>query len=204
MLIGYKCKVCGAPVDPETGYCKYCDTLNPKPSKSNYPLNESPRIYIHEGDNKKEIKPIRLNVGLDSIQTSIVTEDGCKEFNTLQYVTLSITAPLQDDVFSILSLKTFQVTCTGFFSGYAHMFTGYIKGWYCHSTDVDINYNLDIASLNPVDFWNTRKIYLPPIYPMKCPVCGAMLNPEKKNCDYCGYWWIYSPEGKLYEIERGK
>ena len=28
MLIGYRCKVCGAPVDPETGYCEYCGTDN--------------------------------------------------------------------------------------------------------------------------------------------------------------------------------
>lgn len=142
MLIGYRCKVCGAPVDPKIGYCKYCNILNFKPIIRK-PLKDDgkPRLIVRSGDKETELTPTKR-------------------------------------------------------VGYAHEFERFAQRidqniWISN----DPMWRFDIASVRPVDFWNTRRIHNPVLEGMRCPICGADLDPEKSKCDYCGYWWIYSQDG---------
>lgn len=203
MLIGYRCKVCGAPVDPETGYCKYCDTLNFKPTINKPTKDERPRIIVRDGSNKVEVEPRNVTISMEPTPPMIdITslEDTERRFIagfvTPQYARFSATAHLTNTAINILSRPIFDVVFTGFQKGYAHEFQAYTK-----ELEVAMEVNaitemtFDIISVKPVDLWNTRKIHNPILEGMKCPICGAPLDPEKSKCDYCGYWWLYSPEG---------
>ena len=77
MLIGYRCKVCGAPVDPETGYCQYCDTLNFKPI-INKPIKDDgrPRIIIRDSESELEILPYALSLTLEELPMIEITSLG--------------------------------------------------------------------------------------------------------------------------------
>ena len=203
MLIGYRCKVCGAPVDPETGYCKYCDTLNFKPI-INKPLkdDEKPRIIIRNGDDEAEIAPKQLTLTLEDVPLLEVTAlgDDYRRFIPAiqhnQYARFSAYTYLTARTIGILTRPVFDVVFTGFRQGYAHEFKGYAQSI---ETTISMNQfaytHFDIVSVKPVDLWNTRRIHNQILEGMRCHICGADLDPEKSKCDYCGYWWIYSPEG---------
>lgn len=202
MLIGYRCKVCGAPVDPEVGYCKYCDTVNFKPIINGSKRVEKPRIIVRDGSDEVEINPTEIKLSMETTPmieiTSLADTErrfiaGCV---TPQYARFSATAHITNTAINILYRPIFNVVFTGFKKGYAHEFRAYMQNM---ETTIEMNaiaeMTFDIVSVNPVDLWNTRKIHNAITEGMRCPICGAPLDPEKSKCDYCGYWWLYSPEG---------
>ena len=199
MLIGYRCKVCGAPVDPETGYCHYCDTLNFKPIIRKPIKDERPRIIVRDGDEEAEIKPSGLSLTLEdavSINPGRSIDGKMLPLRHNQYARFSASTYLTIKAIGILTKPVFDVVFTGFRQGYAHEFKAYsenIETIFAVNEIVETTF--DIVSVNPVDLWNTRRIHDPILEGMKCPICGADLDPEKSKCDYCGYWWIYSPDG---------
>ena len=203
MLIGYRCKVCGAPVDPETGYCQYCDTLNFKPI-INKPIKDDgrPRIIIRDGESELEILPYALSLTLEEDPMIEITSLGDVERRYIpaiqhcQYARFSVKANFSEKQTDILLRNiVFDTVFTGFRPGYAHEFKAYASDFRISMLPSTIAYSdFDIVSVNPVDLWNTRKIHNPILEGMRCPICGADLDPEKSKCDYCGYWWIYSPE----------
>ena len=204
MLIGYRCKVCGAPVDPETGYCKYCDTLNFKPIIRK-PIKDDgkPRIVIRDGKDEAETFPREISLTLEEepmIEITSLDDHGRRFIPTIQhnqYARFSVHTYFTAKLIGILTHSVFDVVFTGFRVGYAHEFKGYaqnIKSEFSVNSIVDTHF--DIVSVNPVDMWNTRRIHNLILEGMRCPICGAGLDPEKSKCDYCGYWWIYSPEGE--------
>lgn len=202
MLIGYRCKVCGAPIDPETGYCKYCDTLNFNPIVDKPLINEKPRIIVRHENEEAEIEPLELSLSLERTPMIDVTmlEDTTRRyiagFADNQYARFSVKSYAKMDAINILRQPSFDVVSTGFRKGYGHEFLAYTDNVglsFFGGKDI-INY-FDIVSVKPVDLWNTRRIHNQILEGMRCPICGADLGPEKSKCDYCGYWWIYSPEG---------
>lgn len=207
MLIGYRCKVCGAPVDPKTGYCKYCDTLNFKPIIRK-PLKDDgkPRIIIRDGYKEAEINPLRLSLTVEEPQIIEVTSltDTTRRFipgivdHGGQYARFSASTYITNNAIDILTQPVFDVVFTGFRQGYAHEFKGYTENMETvFSVNAIAETKFDIVSVNPVDLWNTRRIHNPIMEGMRCPICGAPLDPDKSKCDYCGYWWLYSPEGNI-------
>lgn len=203
MLIGYRCKVCGAPVDPETGYCQYCDTLNFKPI-INKPIKDDgrPRIIIRDSESELEILPHALSLTLEESPMIEITSLGDVERRYIpaiqhnQYARFSVETYFEFESIGILQKPVFDVVFTGFRAGYAHEFEGYVANMETHfPINETAATRFDIVSVHPVDFWNTRRIHNPILEGMRCPICGADLDPEKSKCDYCGYWWIYSPEG---------
>lgn len=200
MLIGYRCKVCGAPVDPETGYCHYCDTLNFKPIIRKPIKDERPRIIVRGGDEEAEIFPQELSLTLEEepmIEITSLDDDGRRFMPAIrhnQYAKFSVKTVLTEKQTAILRNQVFDAVFTGFRPGYAHEFKAYVSDFRISMLPRTIAYSdFDVVSVNPVDLWNTRKIHNP-VLEMKCPICGADLDPEKSKCDYCGYWWIYSQE----------
>lgn len=203
MLIGYRCKVCGAPVDPETGYCQYCDTMNFKPIIRK-PLKDDgkPRLIVRSRDKEAELTPTKLSLTLEDDPLLEVTSlgDDYRRFipaiRHTQYARFSVQTNLTEEAVDVLSNPIFDVVFTGFRVGYAHEFEGFAQYmdqniWISN----DPMWRFDIVSVRPVDFWNTSRIHNPILEGMRCPICGADLDPEKSKCDYCGYWWIYSPDG---------
>lgn len=204
MLIGYRCKVCAAPVDPETGYCHYCDTLNFKPIIRKPLKEEKPRVIVREGGKEVEIRPTVLSLTLEDtplIEVTPLGDDGRRFIPGIrndQYARFSAEAYVSAEAQSILlDSPTFDVVFTGFQPGYAHEFKGYVQNLQLPEFAIGriLEFSFDIVSVNPVDLWNTRRIHNPILEGMRCPICGANLDPEKSKCDYCGYWWIYSSEG---------
>lgn len=198
MLIGYRCKVCGAPVDPETGYCKYCDTLNAKPIANKPIKDERPRIIVRDGKSESEIFPQALSLTLEEDPMLEITslDDDILAIWKRQYARFSVKTVLTEKQTAILRKQVFDAVFTGFRRGYAHEFKAYVSDFRISMSPRIIAYSdFDIVSVNPVDLWNTRRIHNPILEGMRCPICGADLDPEKSKCDYCGYWWIYSPEG---------
>ena len=203
MLIGYRCKVCGAPVDPETGYCKYCDTLNFKPIVDK-PLKDDgrPRIIIRDEESEAEIFPQELSLTLEDDPMIEITSLGDVERRYIpairhnQHARFSVKTVLTEKQTAILRNQVFDTVFSGFRPGYAHEFKAYVSDFRISMLPRTITYSdFDIVSVNPVDLWNTRRIHNLILEGMRCPICGADLDPEKSKCDYCGYWWIYSPEG---------
>ena len=202
MLIGYRCKVCGAPVDPRTGYCQYCDTMNFKPIIRK-PLKDDgkPRIIVRDGKSEAEIFPQKLSLTLEDDPMLEITSLSDVERRYIpairhcQYARFSVKTNLSEKQTEILRKIVFDTVFTGFRIGYAHEFKAYVSDFRISMSPSTIAYSdFDIVSVNPVDLWNTRKIHNPILEGMRCPICGADLDPEKSKCDYCGYWWIYSPE----------
>ena len=201
MLISYRCKVCGAPIDPETGYCEYCDTMNFKPIIRRPIKDEKPRIIVRDGDKEAEIKPTKLALTMESSQMIEITmcDDTERKFIpgivNNQYARFSVESYMTADVARILKSPTFDVVFTGFVNGYGHKFLAYAENVSLSMFGgKDIINHFDIVSVHPVDLWNIRRIHNPIIEGMRCPICGAALDTEKSKCDYCGYWWVYSPE----------
>ena len=204
MLIGYRCKVCGAPVDPETGYCQYCDTMNFKPIiRKQLKDDGKPRIIVRDGKDEAEIFPQELSLTVEEDPMIEITSLGDVERRYIpaiqhcQYARFSVKANFSEKQTEILLRNiVFDTVFTGFRPGYAHEFKAYASDFRISMLPSTIAYSdFDIVSVNPVDLWNTRRIHNTILEGMKCPICGADLDPEKSKCDYCGYWWIYSPEG---------
>ena len=130
MLIGYRCKVCGAPVDPETGYCHYCDTLNSKPIIRKPIKDERPRIIVRDGNEKAEIKPSGLSLTLEdavSINPCRSIDGKILPLRHNQYARFSAHTYLTAKAIGILTQPVFDVVFTGFRAGYAHEFKGYAQ-----------------------------------------------------------------------------
>lgn len=199
MLIGYRCKVCGAPVDPETGYCHYCDTLNFKPIIRKPIKDERPRIIVRDGNEEAEVKPSGLSLTLEdavSINPGRSIDGKILPLRRNQYARFSASTYLTIKAIGILTKPVFDVVFTGFRRGYAHEFKAYSENMETiFAVNEIVETTFDIVSVHPVDLWNSRRIHNPILEGIKCPICGADLDPEKSKCDYCGYWWIYSPEG---------
>ena len=129
MLIGYRCKVCGAPVDPETGYCKYCDTLNTKPIINKPVKHERPKIIVRKDGREAEIKPSELYLHMDDC-VDFVTRDIDGRMNPYivqQYAHFEARAVITQDSLRILSSHVFDTVFTGFKPGYAHEFKAYMS-----------------------------------------------------------------------------
>ena len=206
MLIGYRCKVCGAPVDPETGYCQYCDTMNFKPIiRKQLKDDGKPRIIVRDGKDEAEIFPQELSLTVEEVPMIEITSLGDVERRYIpaiqhcQYARFSVKANFSEKQTDILLRNiVFDTVFTGFRPGYAHEFKAYASDFRISMLPSTIAYSdFDIVSVNPVDLWNTRRIHNTILEGMKCPICGADLDPEKSKCDYCGYWWLYSPEGNI-------
>ena len=206
MLIDYRCKVCGAPVDPETGYCKYCDTLNFKPIKK--PMEKmTPRLIVRDdAGNEAKLNPSALSIdffddlsmnmsmGRDYEGRLLVSSVSHKKMVSFHVKTQAMTLNLVN----ILQQPVYEAVFTGFRLGYGHEFRAYTSDMELPFFSVNsiLTTSFDVNSFHPLDFWNEMKVHNTIMEGIRCPICGAELDPEKSKCDYCGYWWIYSPEGR--------
>lgn len=199
MLIGYRCKVCGAPVDPETGYCHYCDTLNFKPVIDRSVKIVRPQIIIRRKENEIKITPVELSLRFEQSADMAGRDiDGYIHKTIMrQYVKIDVGAIIAPkDMGFIFKPDIFDCVITNLKPGYAHNFKAYLNNPVTRfSPNVVPETELEIVSINPVDLWNEMKLHKPIPIGMKCPICGADLDPEKPKCDYCGYFWRLIPEG---------